>query len=198
MFKKLIALIMVLSIFTTQANASTNDGLKAAFDDLNFALTVEWDQKDKVFHETEMKKFTASVRDLQSKGLTNAQLIDFAKSEVKNAQVAKDLETALNMIQINKMSSAEANKYILDTMKKSYSAGASWNGEVFVYLAVGGLIVALAVAIASGSGSSSGGNYNNNNCYYDDVYVCDTYCYDDYYGYTCYDDCYYTTQYTCY
>lgn len=197
MFKKLITLMMVLSIFTTQANASTNDGLKAAFDDLNFALTVEWDQKDKAFHEGQMSKFTAALRDLQSKGLTNSQLIDFAKAEVKNAQVAKDLETALNMIQINKMSPSEANKYILDTMKKSYSAGASWNGEVFVYLAVGVLIVALAIAIASSSSVTI--SNNNNNCYYQDVYVCDEYCYYDGWGfYTCYDDCYYTTQYSCY
>lgn len=195
MLKKFIAFFMILSIFTVQANASTHEGLKAAFDELNYSLTVEWDQKDKEFHGEQMKKFAATVRDLQAKGLTNAQMIEFVKSEVKNAQVAKDLETAFNMIQINKMSSAEANKYILDTMKKSYSAGASWSGEVFVYLAVGVLIVALAIAIANGNVSSGGGSY----CYYDDVYVCDTYCYDDYwYGYTCYDDCYYTTQYVCY
>jgi hypothetical protein len=198
MFKKLIALMMVLSIFTTQANASTTDGLKAAFDELNYALTVDWDQKDKEFHADQMKKFTSSIRDLQSKGLSNAQLVDFAKSQVKNAQVAKDLETALNMIQINKMSGAEANKYILDTMKKSYSAGASWNGEVFIYLAVGVLIVALAVALANGNVSSSGYGGYGSSCYYDDIYVCDSYCYNDYYGYTCYDDCYWTSQYTCY
>lgn len=197
MFKKLITLMMVLSIFVGQANASTNDGLKAAFDELNYSLTVEWDQKDKAFHETQMSKFTAQIRDLQSKGLTNSQLIDFAKSEVKNAQVAKDLETALNMIQINKMSAGEANKYVLDTMKKSYSAGASFNGEVLVYLAVGVLIVALAIAIASSSSVTV--SNNNNNCYYQDVYVCDEYCYYDTWGfYTCYDDCYYTTQYSCY
>ena len=140
--------MLATAIFTTQAMANTHDGLKAAFDEFTYSVTVEWDQKDKEFHADQMKKFTSSIRDLQSKGLTNAQLVDFAKSQVKNAQVAKDLETALNMIQINKMSGAEANKYILDTMKKSYSAGASWNGEVFIYLAVGVLIVALAVALA--------------------------------------------------
>ena len=197
MFKKLIALMMVLSIFTVQANASTNAGLKAAFDELNYSLTVEWDQQDKEFHAEQMKTFTSTIRDLQSKGLTTAQLIDFAKSEVKNAQVAKDLETALNMIQINKMSASEANKYIIDTMKKSYSAGASWNGEVFIYLAVGVLIVALAVAIANGNTNVYYGG--GSNCYYDDVYICDSYCYYDYWGYySCYDDCYYTNQYYCY
>lgn len=197
MFKKLIAMMLVLSVFTVQANASTHEGLKAAFNELNYSLTTEWDQKDKSFYEAKMKEFSATLRDLQAKGLTNAQLLDFAKSEIKDAKAAKDLETAMTMVQVNKMSSAEASKYVLETMKKSYSAGASWNGEVFMYLAVGVLIVALAVALASGNVSasvSSGGG----SCYYEDVYVCDTYCYNDYYGYSCYDDCYYQSQYVCY
>lgn len=188
MFKKLLSIVMIVSIFTVQANAATNSGLKAAFDELNYSLSVEWDQKDQDFYKNQMSAFTATVRDLQAKGLTNAQMIDFAKAEVKDAKVAKDLETAFNMISLNKMSSAEASKFMVDTMKKSYSQGASFNGEVFVYLAVGVLIVALAVALASGNVTVS----NGGGCYYQDYYVCDTYC--DYYG--CWDDCYYT--YGCY
>lgn len=189
MFKKLIALMMVVSIFTVNAHAVSQNGLKAAFDELNYSLTVEWDQKDKDFYTAQMKKFSAQLRDLQGKGLTNAQLVEFVRAEVKNEKVAKDLETAFNMISINKMSSEEASKYMVETMKKSYSAGASWNGEVFIYLAIGLLIVAAAIALGgSSSGSSNGGGY-----YCSEVYVCDTSCYYDYYyGYTCYDDCYYT------
>lgn len=189
MFKKLIALMMVVSIFTVNAHAVSQNGLKAAFDELNYSLTVEWDQKDKDFYTTQMKKFSGQLRDLQAKGLTNAQLVEFVRAEVKNEKVAKDLETAFNMISINKMSSEEASKYMVETMKKSYSAGASWNGEVFIYLAVGLLIVAAAIALGgSSSGSSNGGGY-----YCTEYYVCDTSCYYDYYyGYTCYDDCYYT------
>ena len=188
MFKKFLSFVMVLSIFTVQANAASQNGLKAAFDELNYNLSVEWDQKDQAFYRTQMSEFAATVRDLQAKGLTNAQMIDFAKAEVKDAKVAQDLETAFNMISLNKMSSAEASKFMVDTMKKSYSQGASFNGEVFVYLAAGVLIVALAVALASGNVTVS----NGGGCYYQDYYVCDTYC--DYYG--CYDDCYYT--YGCY
>ena len=196
MFKKFITLMLALSIFTVQAQAASQDGLKDAFNDLSFALTVEWDQKDKEFHNEAMKKFSAQLRDLQAQGLTNAQMIDFAKTQVKDAKLAKDLETAMNMIQINKMSAAEANKYILETVKRSYSSGASWNGEVFVYLAVGVLVVALAIAIANADTVVVGGG---NSCYYEDVYVCDDYCTYDYWGYySCYSDCYYTTQYVCY
>lgn len=190
MFKKLIALMLIVSMFTVQANASTNQGLKTAFNELNFALTTEWDQKDKTFYEAKMKEFSATLRDLQAKGLTNAQLIDFAKSEIKDAKAAKDLETAMSMVELHKMSSADASKYVLEAMKKSYSSGASYNGEVIVYLAVGVLIVAIAVAVATGNATV----VVDNSCYYRDAYTCDTVCYDDYYwGYECYDDCYYTS-----
>lgn len=187
MFKKFITLMMVVSIFTVSANASTQTGLKTAFDELNYSLTVEWDQKDKDFYSAQMKKFSAELRELQAKGLTNSQLVEFVKSEVKNERAAKDLETAFNMVQINKMSSEEASKYMVEAMKKSYNTGASYQGEVFIYVAVGLLIVAAAIALATADTVVVGGG----GYYCVDTYVCDTYCYNDYYyGYTCYDDCY--------
>jgi hypothetical protein len=188
-FKKLISMMMVLSIFTVHANAASQNSLKTVFDELNYSLSVEWDQKDKDFYTTQMKKFSNELRELQAKGLTNAQLIEFVKSEVKNEKVARDLETAFNMISITKMSAEEASNYMVETMKKSYSAGASWNGEVFLYLGLGVLVVAAAIALgASGGSSSGGGGY-----YCQQYYICDSVCYYDYYwGYTCYDDCYYT------
>ncbi len=172
MFKKFITLMMVVAIFTVQAHASTQNGLKAAFDEMNYSLTVEWDQKDKSFYDAQMKKFMGQVRELQKQGLTNAQMVEFAKSQIKDQKVAKDLETAFSMITINKMSSEEASQYMIESMKRAYSNGASWNGDVLIYLAVGLLIVALAVGLANGTagGSSNGGG-----------------------GYSCYDDCYYYT-----
>lgn len=176
MFKKFITMMMVAAIFTVQAHASTENGLKKAFEEMNFALTVEWDQKDKGFYETQMKKFMGVVADLQKQGMTNAQMIDFAKSQMKDAQAAKNLETAFSMISINKMNAEEASKYMLDSMKRTQSVGASWNGDVLLYLAVGLLIVALAVGVAGGTVVVD----NGNSCYYYDD-ICNT-------GYPWYDD----------
>jgi hypothetical protein len=188
-FKKMITLLMVMTIFTVHANAASQNSLKAAFDEMNYALTVEWDQKDKEFYTEQMKKFKATLNELQAKGLTNAQLVEFVKSEVKDKSIARDIETAFSMITINKMNQEDASRYMVDTMKKSYSSGASWGGEAIMYLAVGLLIVGAAIALSSGgSSSSSGSTY-----YCTDYYVCDTSCYyDPYWGYTCYDDCYWT------
>jgi hypothetical protein len=195
-FKKFITLMMVFALFTVHANATSQQGLKAAFDELNYSLTVEWDQKDKAFYAEQMKKFSATIREYQAMGMTNSQLIDFVKKEVKNERLAKDLETAFNMISINKMSPAEANNYVLELMKKSYSTGASWNGDAGTIILISLVIVLVAIAIASGSSVVvSGGT-----CWYEDVYVCDTYCYNDWwYGYSCYNNyCYWTTQRYCY
>lgn len=191
MFKKLITLMMVLSIFTTSAFASSQGGLKAAFDELNYNLSVEWDQQDKEFYSEQMKKFSHSLRELQAQGLTNSQLIDFVKAEVKDERVARDLETAFNMISINKMSSQDANKYMVETMKKSYSAGASWNGGAGASVVIALLVVVAVLALAGSAGGYSGGGSNGGG-YCQNYWVCDTNCYYDYWwGYTCYDDCYY-------
>lgn len=182
--------MMVFSVFT--ANVHANTGLKSAFEELNYALTVELDPKApnaKDVYVAELTKFNAKLRELQSKGLTNSQLLDFVRSEVKNEKVARDLDTAFSMISINKMTASEASNYMVETMKKSYNVGASWNGDAVLYIGLGVLLIAVGVAAALGGGGSSGGGGG----YCSEYRVCDTTCYDDYwYGYTCYDDCYYT------
>ncbi len=203
MIRKLITLMMVVAIFTVQAHASTHNGLKAAFDEMNYALTVDWDQQDRSFYESQLKKFTGTVRELQKQGLTNDQMISFAKTQVKDARIARDLETAFSMITINKMSSEEASMYMVDSMKRAYSNGASWNGDVLVYLAVGLLIVALAVGLAAaggGSGTASTPRTTTNPGYtscYNDCYYYSYSCGFDYYGYPLYCQAY-TCDYVCY
>lgn len=95
MFKKMITLMMVFALFTVHANAASQNNLKAAFDELNYSLTVEWDQKDKDFYNNQMKTFRGTLRELQRDGLSNSELIEFVKSEVKDQRIARDLETAL-------------------------------------------------------------------------------------------------------
>ncbi|HXH76590.1 MAG TPA: hypothetical protein VNJ08_16580 [Bacteriovoracaceae bacterium] len=171
MFKKLITLIMVFTITTVSAQASTQAGLKAAFDELNYSLTVEWDQKDQTVYQAQMKGFQATLNTLKAEGLTNAQLIAFVKTEVKNEKVARDLETAFNMIQINKMSTTEASNYMVETMQKSYNTGASWSGAGSVVVGVVVIAIIVGVLVASGAASAIA----NTECGYSN-YHCGTSC----------------------
>ncbi len=187
MFKKFFTLMVVAAIFTTQVQASSYSGLKEAFDEMNYSLTVEWDQNDKTFYDTQFKKFMATVRELQKTGLTGKEMIEFAKTQVKDAKVANDLETAFSMITINRMSSEEASKYMMDSMKRAYSQGASWNGEVVLYLTLGLIFVAAAVGVAAeSSGSSDGDSDGSGSGCYDNCYSYDYICGYDYIGYPIY------------
>ncbi len=108
-----------------------------------------------------------------SKGLTNAQLVEFIKNEVKNEKVAKDMETALSMISINNMSSSDASKYMIETMEKSYRSGASWNGSSNLLLGLG-VIFILAAVLVGGATTTTGGY--SETCGYS-VYYCGETCY---------------------
>ena len=65
MFKKFLVGFMAFAMVTVQANAVSNNSLKAAFDELNYSLSVDWDQTDRAFYNAQMEKFTAKVKELQ-------------------------------------------------------------------------------------------------------------------------------------
>lgn len=167
MFKKYFSLFLVFSFITVQADAVTDHNLKTAFDDLNYSLTVDWDQKDRTFYNAQMEKFAGEVKTLQAQGLTNQQLVDFTVGQIKDQKVANDLRTAFTVVQINKMSAAEAHDYVTDVLNKSYSQGASWAGEVLVGAVVLVIFIAIAAIVA-------GKARVNDGCY--EVYTCEQDC----------------------
>lgn len=187
MFKRMMTLVLALTIFSVQANTGSNNSLKAAFDELNYSLTVEWDQKDRAFYDAQVEKFNGKIKELQAAGLTQSEIMSFATSQVKDKNLAKELELAYTQISLNKLSGNEARKVILDTFSKSYSRGANWSGDAFLYGAII-VIIAAAIIVAAASGApvtvtTGPVCYDQYNCY--DYY--------DAWGFYLYTDCYYET-----
>ncbi len=147
MLRKLTLVMLSFILLSVQVNAGTNNSLAQAIEELNYSLSVDWDQKDQRFYDQKMKTFAETVSKLQDSGLTNQQLVDQVISQIKDENLAKDARTTFNMIQINKMGSLEAQNAIHGLLGKSYNRGASWNGEaadVLITLAFLG-VVALAI-----------------------------------------------------
>lgn len=192
MFKKFLALSMVFAFLNVHATTPVNNLklLSKAYDNLNFALTVEWDQKDKAFHTAEMKKFKKAVMDLQKKGLDNKDILAFAKTKLTNDKAKKELEQLFAVVEINKLSDKEAREFILETVKANQSEGSSWLGRSASSAFIGLLVVLFIVLAltADSDGSYNGGYYED--CY--DDYVCYETCYDYPFG-SCYTDCYWET-----
>lgn len=142
MMKKVCLFILSMVILSVHVSAGTENSLPQIFSELNYALTVDWDQKDPAFYEQQVKKFSSQLAKMQEEGLTNQQLVDYAIAQIKDERSARDARTAFTLIQINKMSPMEARQTVQDLMKQSYGRGASWNAD-------GGGAVDAIVAIAT-------------------------------------------------
>lgn len=106
--------------------ASTHQsGLKAAFEEFQYAMTVEWDQKDAVFAKEATQNLKNEIMNLEAQGLTKEDLILFARTEIKNQKFSQDLEQVLNA----GLSPLAAKELLIKSLKKPQMAGASWSAD---------------------------------------------------------------------
>ncbi len=110
MIKLLVSMFLALSIFS--ASAST-PALKQSIDELNYALTVEWDQKDEAFLNSSIETFK---RDLAVQGISQDELLSIVAAQ-------------------NNMSEDQVMELIRATAH--YKQGASWNGVIYVLGGIG-------------------------------------------------------------
>lgn len=174
MCKKFFVSVIALCLLTVQSFAATNNGLKAAFDNLNYSLSVEWNQSDRAFYNQKMDDFAQAIK---AANVSNQELVEFTVSQVKDEKLANDLRTAFTMVKINNMDPKEAQNYVLNVLNKSYANGASWNGGAVVG---GAIVVLLIVAVAF---FATGNARVEDDCV--QVRVCEENCY----GGVCYEDC---------
>ncbi|MFL5785778.1 MAG: hypothetical protein ACJ76H_14265 [Bacteriovoracaceae bacterium] len=171
----ILALTLSMNVF-----AGSVSELEKSLDAYNYALTVEWDQKDQAFYNAKTQEFFASMTKLiKEQGLSQAEVLKLAESKMDKSAVEA---LKLKFTVLSKTSSAEdLAKAIQDSSKNLYARGASWNGEVIIPVAVG-------LVIAGVIGYAIWWNATHECVAWQNEYVCNTYnnCYgggyDPYYG----------------
>ncbi len=148
MLNRLFTCFIALALLTVQAQASSQQGLKAAFDELNYALEVRHLDRASAF-----KTFSERVSALQEQGLTNAELITFTQSQVKNRALAAELGAVFATIQAERLSGEEALDMVRDLVGRTYQSGSSWTGEAGWLLPVG-MVLLLLLVLGSTSGET--------------------------------------------
>ncbi len=143
--KTLLILALVAITSLAQANTKNLEQLKNIVDEMNYALSVEWDQEDQAFKSMAMDKFFMQAKDLQEQGLTKQEMIDFLKAEYPAFDVDKTLEKLSNQININDLSDTQLADLITEDLTKSYDAGANWlwidgRGGIYIVLPIGAFL----------------------------------------------------------
>lgn len=178
--KKLFSFLLVLC-FSTNIFAASTAGLERAMDEYQFALTVEWDQKDQAVYQAKTDAFFAEMAKLiASEGLSKEEILSVAEKKMANKAQLEALKLKLALA--GKVSSSqELGKVLQDSVKDMYAQGASWNGEAVLPI-LGGLALAALIGYAVWFSAT-------HECVaYDSRWECHSYQNCDSYGDYCYSD----------
>lgn len=179
--KKLTALLLLLclSLNTFAASGSIQE-LSNAIDDYQYAMTVEWDQKDKAFQDTQMKILSEKVSALVAQGMSEEEILALFEAKMGNK-----INLSALKLKVSLMPKSMGPKQIMDAVMKNpedfYSRGASWNGSIFqdeTFLILAGVAAVLILSLLL-QDEYELGNYECTR--YEEVYECttDVYWYSD-------------------
>lgn len=143
LLKRLIAL--VLCMITTTVFANTKQELQNAFQNLNYDLTVEWDQKDKAVLSAKLENFQTVINGLKDKGVTNNEILTAVKEMIHNPKLIEDLELQASLNNIN--DSNDLTDFLWKNRQGMTVQGASWSGAVEFILPLAAIAILLTLTI---------------------------------------------------
>jgi len=146
-----VALVLAVVIPTVQAHAESA-AVSDAMKQLDYTLSVEWDQKDASVKQAAMQKFYAQLSDAVKAGSSPDDIFNALTSQTLSPQAAKDMGAIKDLFKVGKISVQDAQKQALDYMNKAQASGVNWNSggtEVAVVVAV--LLIVVVIAACGGN-----------------------------------------------
>ena len=159
----MVALVMSVVLPTIFVHAETQS-LNGAIQQLNYSLTVQWDQQDAQFKANAYKVFAGQIEQLQKEGMTQGQLVEALKLQLNDAKLIADLDLLAAIAKEKNMTAAQTNALVAQYAMKAQKEGASWTGSsgggmnVGVIIAVIVVIVVIILIINNNTGSSTPSN----------------------------------------
>ncbi len=183
--KKLASVILALTMATIlPMNQVMAQGvtLDSAISNLQYKLTVEWDQKDAKAQKEILGAFAADVESLKKQGVSDEQIFKALSEKAFDAQTSKDIANLAAYAKAKKLDQKQVHKLVVDFANKSQKLGTSWSSEATAGLVIGIVLVVVLIAALSGGITVNNGPYYPScydDCYYDyyGYYYCDTVCY---------------------
>lgn len=134
--------LLAISLNSFAANRSL-DGLESVLDEYQYAITVEWDQKDREVMQNITENFRTKVEGIvTSEALILEDIQELAKRRIKDSEQLKAFQQRLD---ISKSSSNELAKFLMDSSSIMYARGASWSGNATVATFIIAPVLILAV-----------------------------------------------------
>ena len=126
-------LTIIISFSASAANLNT------VIDDYQYAMTVEWDQRDQVFSKARTEEFYSAIQKLQENGLTVKELEAGIKAKLGDARAVQEISSALEAQDLRSMD--ELMNFMTSRQSEFYSRGANWSSDALIGFAEYAFIV---------------------------------------------------------
>lgn len=169
--KTIITIVLSFFILSTSFSSAPGalEGIREAINELNYALTVEWDQKDATFRQQQMDRFHTKVSELELKGISRSTILKEAIQGLPRSKAREEMLNFLEQVDTNVFEPQDFQKVLSEIAEKSKSSGASWNGGVDIatlapVLVIAGVVMVILLAtskkeeVKQTDGSTSGGS----------------------------------------
>lgn len=131
---KLITWFLILC-FTSQAFAGTvGEDLTTALNDYEYSMVVEWDQKDAAKAEAFNQEFTKAVKKLMDRGLTKDELLSVVEKRVTSKERFETIKFKAALLKDQVTDARSIANLLQSELSDMGQRGASWNGEVQMYV----------------------------------------------------------------
>lgn len=143
----IIALCFTMNLF---ASTGALAELEHSLDDYQYAMTVEWDQRDEAFKGQQIDALAAKVSSLFKSGLTVEDVNLLVEKRFHNSKVAEAVKTKLALLG-DQVTPTNVAQVLKENSFELYQRGASWNGDTPMFISIGVAIVAIvAILVAYG------------------------------------------------
>lgn len=123
----LLSLCMSLNLMAASGSA---EALSQALDEYQYAITVEWDQKDQAVYQKETNAFFEKIGAAVAEGgLSKEEILSLAEKKMANKKSFEALKLKLALVG-DATSPKELSKVLQESSKDFYQSGASWNGSI--------------------------------------------------------------------
>lgn len=100
-----------------------------AFEKLQYALNVEWDQKDQEFKSRAKDEFTANLEELRNDGVSSDEIQAFMQKTMLDKKTAKEFTRMIETTRGQNLTDAEINVLAMNFIKNNSQEGASFSGR---------------------------------------------------------------------
>ncbi len=126
--------VLLLSMLGERTYAAT--GVKELIENYQYAVTVEWDQKDESFLAIQNETFKSGVQQLILSEQSSEQIMNETLNMIKDEKMKAELTESINLLKNNQTSADQVLQVLENHSSQMQEQGTSWSPAVKIIVGV--------------------------------------------------------------